>query len=145
MLEVQFLLVNVHFTLNLLVTLVYFAVAWLYFDAWQGRKDFREGSKCFGFFLLSLSFLVHSTAIEQSLLEQPLLGPETINLLTATFKIAGYITYREERIGIDIAMTFAGGLSISKAQPHIMCRCSWIVRGWEAILIILTHLRNPKI
>ncbi len=91
MLETQFLLVNAHFALNLLAALVSFAVAWLYFDAWLGRKDFREGSKCFGMFLLSLSFLVHSTAIEQSILEYPILGPETINLLTAVFRISGYL------------------------------------------------------
>lgn len=86
----QFLFINGHFTLNLLAGLVCFAVAWLYFDAWTGRHNMAEETKSLGFGLLSLGFVVHSTAIEQSLLQTSILGPETIGWLTMGFKLAGY-------------------------------------------------------
>ena len=91
MLQTQFLLVNVHFTLNLFAALVFFAVSWLYFDAWTGRRDIKESSKSLGFLLLSLSFIVHATQIEQTLLETSLLGPDTINLLTTIFRVSAYL------------------------------------------------------
>jgi len=70
---------------------VCFSVAWLYFDAWLGRKDYREGTKMLGFLLLSLSFLVHATQIEQSILESPLLGENVIIILTSIFRISAYL------------------------------------------------------
>jgi hypothetical protein len=91
MLQLQFLLVNAHFTVNLLVALVCFAVAWLYFDAWLGRHDIKEGTKMTGFLLLSISFVINATKIEQSLLESPLLGTDTVVLLTAVFRITAYL------------------------------------------------------
>jgi hypothetical protein len=91
MLQLQFLLVNAHFTVNLLTALVCFAVSWLYFDAWLGRKDYREGTKMLGFLLLSLSFIVHATHIDQSILESPILADSLIKSLTALFRISGYI------------------------------------------------------
>ncbi|HLE48857.1 MAG TPA: cache domain-containing protein [Patescibacteria group bacterium] len=91
MLQIQFLLINAHFTINLLVALVCFAVAWLYFDAWLGRKDIREGTKMLGFLFLSLSFIVHSTYIEQTLLETSLIGVKTIEILTVVFRTLGYL------------------------------------------------------
>jgi len=87
----QFILVNGHFTLNLLTALVCFAVAWLYYDAWKGRKDKREGTKALGFILLSLSFVFHSTVIEQTLLSTPLLGGETVDYFTTLFRVSGYL------------------------------------------------------
>jgi len=86
----QFLLINGHFTLNLLAGLVCFAVAWLYFDAWTGRHDMKEGTKSLGFGLMSLSFVIHATAIEQSLLKTSLLGQDTVMWLTMAFRLAGY-------------------------------------------------------
>jgi methyl-accepting chemotaxis protein len=91
MLQLQFLLVNAHFTINLLAALVCFAVSWLYFDAWLGRHDIKESTKSLGFFLLSASYVVHSTFIEQSLLESPLLGADTIKLLVAILRIGAFL------------------------------------------------------
>lgn len=91
MLQLQFLLVNAHFTLNLLAGLVCFAVAWLYFDAWLGRRDIKESTKSLGFFLLTAGFVLHSTHIEQSILESPLLSPELTTILTSAFKIGAYL------------------------------------------------------
>lgn len=87
----QFLLINAHFTLNLFAGLVCFAVTWLYFDAWLGRRDWREGTKALGFLLLALSYVTHSTVIEQQLLTIPLLGVDAIALTTAFLRISGYL------------------------------------------------------
>lgn len=86
----QFLLVNAHFTLNLLAALVCFAVAWLYYDSWKGRKDAREGTKAFGFFGLSISFVIHATIIEQALFANPRLGTEILTYLAFATRFAGY-------------------------------------------------------
>ena len=91
MLQLQFLLINAHFTLNLLTALVCFAVSWLYFDAWLGRRDVKESTKSLGFFLLSLAFVVHSTYIEQSVLESPILATDLIKILTAVFKFGAFL------------------------------------------------------
>ena len=91
MLETQFLLTNAHFTINLLVALVCFSVAWLYFDAWLGRHDIREGTKMLGFMLLSLSFVAHATQIDKSILENPILGSDTLLYLTTLFRTLGYL------------------------------------------------------
>ena len=89
-LQGQFLLVNAHFTINLLAALVSFAVAWLYFDAWIGRKDAREATKWIGFLLLSISFVIHAAAIEQSLLDTSLLGSVS-PILTGLFRVSAYL------------------------------------------------------
>src|SRR3990167_9256163 len=91
MLQTQFLLTNAHFTLNLLTALVCFAVSWLYFDAWLGRHDYKESTKSLGFLLLSLSFAVHATQIEQTILKNPLLNSEVTNILTAAFIISAFL------------------------------------------------------
>lgn len=87
----QFLLINGHFTLNLLAALVFFAVAWLYFDAWLGRRDYREGTKSLGFVLLSISFVIHATTIESHILSSSILGVDTGNYLVSFFRIAAYL------------------------------------------------------
>jgi hypothetical protein len=89
--QFQFVLINAHFSLNLFAALVFFAVAWLYFDSWFGHKDIKGAYKPFGYLLLCLSFVVHSTQIEQSLLSNPMLGLETIGLITAVCRISAYI------------------------------------------------------
>ena len=91
MLQLQFLFVNAHFTLNLLTALVCFAVAWLYFDAWLGRKDIKEGTKSLGFALLSVTFVLHSISVESSYLSSTIGTLPFISGLSHFFKIAGYI------------------------------------------------------
>lgn len=91
MLEFRFLLVNFHFIINLLAALVCFSCAWLYFDAWLIKKDYREGTKLLGFFFLSVAFVVNSTIIESSILEQPVLGSATLRLISDFMKAIGYI------------------------------------------------------
>src|SRR5258708_2297221 len=87
----QFILENVHFGLNLFVALTFFAVAWLYFDAWINSKTKREGVKVVGFLLLSISFLIHSTHLESSLLENSYLQQNYLELIFTLTRLAGYV------------------------------------------------------
>lgn len=90
MLSLQFFGQNGHFSLNLLVALVTFAMFWLYFDAWLVRRERKELLKWLGFLLLAASFIIHSTVIEQSVLGSSPLGSvtQTVALLV---RLAGYL------------------------------------------------------
>jgi hypothetical protein len=92
MIEVQFFLQNSHFALNLFGALIFFAAAWLYFDAWLVRKGFKESLKILGLFLLSLSFVAHATSIEQTILASSLFGDNVIGILSLVLRVAGYGT-----------------------------------------------------
>ncbi|MEK7059620.1 MAG: cache domain-containing protein [Patescibacteria group bacterium] len=89
MLPIQFFGQNVHFAISLFAALVFFAVFWLHFDAWTAKKQLREFVNWAGFLLVALSFLVHATVIEQSVLGNSLLGDisETVSLI---IRIIGY-------------------------------------------------------
>ena len=91
MLITQFLLENMHFALNLFASLVFFAVAWLYLDAWLQTKSFKDIFKIVGFSLFSLSFLIHATYIEQSVLTNGLFNPGYIQTATNLVKFAAYL------------------------------------------------------
>lgn len=90
MLEYQFVMQNLHFAVSLFAALAFFAVAWLYFDAWYERKTRREIPKFIGFLFLSLSFITYAPLVEQTILSNPLLGEGTINLTTGILRILGY-------------------------------------------------------
>src|SRR5258708_1756340 len=64
----QFFLQNTHFALSLFASLVFFAVFWLYFDAWQVKKTFKEGIKLTGFLCICLSFLALAATVESTAL-----------------------------------------------------------------------------
>src|SRR3989304_2165308 len=86
----QFILANVHFALNLFAGLVFFAIAWLYFDARLTSKTGRGFLKIMGVLLLSLSFIIHSTFIESSILETSLSGGPLLELETI-FRLLGFL------------------------------------------------------
>lgn len=90
MIETQFLLQNAHFALNLFAALVFFSAAWLYYDAWTLKKDKKEGLKVLGLLLLSLSFVLHSTYIEQTILANPIFGGNLLKIASLISRIAGY-------------------------------------------------------
>lgn len=90
MLEYQFALQNLHFAISLFASLAFFAVAWLYFDAWLARKVKREIPKIVGFFLLSLSFIAYAPLVEQTILTNPLLGEGTISLISSLLRVIAY-------------------------------------------------------
>ncbi|HSX35793.1 MAG TPA: cache domain-containing protein [Patescibacteria group bacterium] len=90
MLPLQFFGQNVHFAISLFAALVFFAVFWLYFDAWTASRDNKDLVKCGGFLLVALSFVLHSTLIEQSVLGTSQLGAIADTLATV-LRIVGYV------------------------------------------------------
>jgi hypothetical protein len=93
MLELQFFGQNVQFAVSLFAALVFFAVFWLYFDAWisQAHKKRKDIFKCVGFLVVSVSFLIHATIIEQSDFGQPLFGA-ALRSISTILRLAGYAT-----------------------------------------------------
>jgi len=92
MLTIQFIEQNLHFAIGLFAALVFFAVFWLYFDAWiasaeRPRKDFF---KWLGFLLVAVSFVPYATIIEQTSLGNSVLGPYA-STLADIIRILGYI------------------------------------------------------
>jgi len=90
---IQFFLENTRFAISLFAGLVFFAVGWLYFDAWLEKKGRKEQIRYLGFFLLALSFLLAATQIESTLIEIPLpfLVRGTIDFLSTATRIGGYL------------------------------------------------------
>ncbi|MEK9196386.1 MAG: hypothetical protein AAB914_03380, partial [Patescibacteria group bacterium] len=91
MLNSQFLGQNLHFAIGLVASLSLFAVAWLYFDAWNNKKDRKSFLKWTGFFLLSISFLVYAVDV-------PWIGANSVDTQTTVFRwvseilrIVGYL------------------------------------------------------
>lgn len=80
MLPLQFFGQNVHFAISLFAALVFFAVFWLYFDAYSTTKNKKEIWKWAGFLLVSLSFTVHATVIEQSVLGRSIFGDSSATI-----------------------------------------------------------------
>lgn len=91
MLITQFLLENLHFAINLFASLVFFAVSWLYLDAWLETKEHKELFKIIGFALFSLSFLIHATYIEQSVLANGVFNVALVETLSNFVKLAAFI------------------------------------------------------
>jgi hypothetical protein len=92
MLPLQFFGQNLHFALSLFAALVLFAVFWLYFDAWlgEGRKKNKDVLKWAGFLLVSLSFVIHATLIEQTDLGRSVLGG-TSETIATILRLLGYV------------------------------------------------------
>lgn len=92
MLLVDFLSQNLHFVTGLFAALVFFAVFWLYFDAWLANRDeVKEIFRWAGFLLLSLSFLVYATVIEQSVLGRSLLGDKS-EMVSGVLRLLGFLS-----------------------------------------------------
>jgi hypothetical protein len=122
----QFILENLHFAVNLLAALVFFSIAWLYLDAWVGRKTFRELVRWIGFLLLSFSFLISATSIETTVLKDSIFGGGWNSLLLAATRIPGYlfIIYSliidhlqpkpkiEDKVGVGIVGLKVSGMSV---------------------------------
>jgi len=90
MILIDFFLENLHFALNIFVAFVFFAVAWLYLDAWMQTKRRKELPKILGFIVLSLSFLVHSTQIEQVAFVSSILDQDLAELASNILRVVGY-------------------------------------------------------
>jgi len=92
MIETQFFLQNLHFALGLFAALIFFAAAWLYFDAWTIKKNKKDGLKILGFLALCLSFVVSSTHIEQTILQNSALNQTFILNASFILRVFGYLT-----------------------------------------------------
>ncbi len=87
----SFFLENIHFAINLFAALVLFATSWLYLDAWFGRKTLKDGLKILGLLFITVSFLIHATAIGSTILSASVLGKNINEIIVAVIKIVGYI------------------------------------------------------
>jgi len=87
----QFFLENVHFAINIFAALVFFAVFWLYWDAWIANREKKTVPKLAGFFLLSISLLIHATLIESSFLPSSSLTGNILPAVSNYTKLAGYL------------------------------------------------------
>ncbi len=92
MLSVEFFEQNFHFALSLFAALVFFAVFWLYFDAWmaENSKTLRDGLKWSGFLLVSISFVVYATLVEQSGFGQSIFG-NAAAVISNIVRLVGYV------------------------------------------------------
>lgn len=70
---------------------MFFAVSWLYLDAWLGRKKIKEIPRWLGFLFLAISFVFSAIQIESSILPTPILDQGLTSILLAVFRILGYI------------------------------------------------------
>jgi hypothetical protein len=90
MLPLQFFGQNVHFAVSLAAALVFFAVFWLYFDAWMSRREAKELWVWLGFLLVSVSYLIHATVIDQGILGRSIFG-EASDTLGMLMRLAGFV------------------------------------------------------
>lgn len=91
MLSLQFFAQNIHFAVHLFAAIVFFAVFWLYFDAWINKKSSKGLFKWLGALLLSISFLLHATQIEQSILGDSIFGNSS-EILSTILRFIGYLS-----------------------------------------------------
>ena len=88
--QVQFFLQNAHFVINVITAIVFFAISWLYFDAWLIRRHAHSSLKWIGLLLVSVSFLVHSAYIEQVIFVFKIFGEGSIENIAVILRILGY-------------------------------------------------------
>src|SRR5260221_12364344 len=104
MLIIQFLLVNANFVISLAVALVFFAIFWLYFDAWLNSKKLADTLPFLGFFFLSLSFVAQAVIIDQSILASSISGSQTLTIIQTILRISGYLTLILHQITTPLEM-----------------------------------------
>src|SRR3989344_2585153 len=85
----QFYLENFHFGVNLFTSLAFFAIFWLYLDAWNEKGGIKFLPRIIGFLLLSIYYLIHSISIETSILESPLVEEKLLVVILSGMKIVG--------------------------------------------------------
>lgn len=88
---IQFLLENTHFAVHIFAALVFFAVSWLYADAWKVKKTPAGLLRVIGFVLLSLSFVATAGFIENSVVASPLYSSTIHDILIAVLRLPSYV------------------------------------------------------
>jgi hypothetical protein len=91
MFQTHFVLQNIHFTISLIMAFIFFAVFWLYFDAWLRKKTAKDTFKLLGYLLLSISFVIYAIYVEQTVLFHSIFGSGTIIMLSSVLRILGYL------------------------------------------------------
>jgi hypothetical protein len=86
----EFILENVHFTVNCFAALVFFAIFWLYLDAWQIKKVSYLAFRMISFAVLAISFMFSGVAIESSILQVGLTKGITENT-ASVLQLIGYL------------------------------------------------------
>ena len=116
MLSTEFILTDVHFIVCLLATLAAFATAWLYLDAWKGRKDAKDAYKWSGFGLLAIGFLLAAVQVEPKFLDGAVLG--NVGLVGGWVRLLGYVVIS---IGLALdplqAIPKVNGLGLGSSVP----------------------------
>jgi len=129
-----FILENLHFAINAFGALSLFAIFWLYFDIWYPKKTLKEGLKAAGFLLLSISFLLHATQLEVSVLQSSLLSQDLSLTVVGILRILGYVLIGigllVEDIGTNTNKKKAGAVwflpIVSLAQPILAAGVGWL-------------------
>jgi hypothetical protein len=103
MLPLEFILTDAHFTIGLLAAMACFATAWLYFDAWMGKRTVvKELLKWLGLGVLGVGFVVTAVEVEPAFLGQTL------------FAHLGVVAVVLRGIGYGL---LAAGLAMDPLQP----------------------------
>ncbi len=87
----QFILEHLHFAINVFGTLAFFCVFWLHWDAWKDRKSMKGFFPMTGFFLLSISFLIHATTLESTVITSPLFPVALTQISFLVLRTVGYL------------------------------------------------------
>ena len=86
----QFFLENLHFAIYMSASLMFFAVFWLYFDAWTGRKTLKDLTRLLAFLLFSISFIFSAIYVESTIVTDSFIQKELHFALIAFIRILGY-------------------------------------------------------
>jgi Double sensory domain of two-component sensor kinase len=87
----QFFFENAHFAIHLFAALSFFAVFWLYLDAWKDNKLKGSLACLIGFLLLSLSFFLRAAFLESSILTTSFFGASETTAVYLLLRNIGYI------------------------------------------------------
>ena len=92
MLSIEFIEQNFHFALSLFAALTFFAVFWLYFDAWlaETHKTKQDTLKWIGFLVVSVSFVLYATTVEQETLSR-FFATTVVLFVSEGLRLFGYI------------------------------------------------------
>lgn len=86
----NFFLENTHFAINFFAAFVFFAIYWLYWDAWRQTPRKRDFFRLSGFLLLAISFVFEASQIEATLLPTGSTMSSFINIALVVTRILGY-------------------------------------------------------
>lgn len=150
---IQFLLENLHFAINLLAALVFFAVFWLYLDAWTTHGSVRVTLRVVGFLFLSLSFLIHASFLETSIIAGAVISKNINLFISISLRILGYlfvlislaIEPLENKPGIKRPMDYLiiGSLSIPLALT--LTHSLFILTPILSSLVAMFYLRRATL